>query len=134
MADPQKSDSQKLMERFEAMEEVIKAQKAQIELLNNRPNGSVVRDVINPGPEHAYTGLVRAKTKGMYGHLRQAGDIFEVKVSALWDDDWFEPIIETGADANGQSIYGTRPHKTLPALKRPIIPWVDVAVRDLKFN
>ena len=90
------------------------------------------RDVIKPTKEHAYSGLVRALEKGVYQHLRLEGEIFPVQVDALWDDDWYEPVIEDGQNGDGSARYARREFPRLPGNRRGLTPWNDIPARHLQ--
>lgn len=121
MAEPAKNSQPAVSDLVKEIEEL------RTELARQRAGGtSGFRDVIKVTKEHAYVGLVRALEKGVYQHLRHPGEVFEVAVDALWDDDWYEPVYRDGEEVKVASI------PRLPGARRPLHVWNDTPVRNLQ--
>jgi hypothetical protein len=66
-----------------------------------------------PEPDKVpYEGSVQATVECHYGHFHKAGDVFQVKVPALWSDDPYVAVIVTGTRDDGTPI--TMPNKDAP--------------------
>lgn len=63
-------------------------------------------------PLEPYEGYVEATADCVYGHRRAQGEVFQVKVKALWTDDPYVAVEIIGTREDGAPI--TRPSKDAP--------------------
>lgn len=66
-----------------------------------------------PDVKHVpYSGFVQASADCCIGHRRDAGEVFEVDVPALWTDDPYTPVVVTGYTDDGMPK--TEPNRAAP--------------------
>lgn len=51
-----------------------------------------------------YSGLVKAEAPTHYGHLREVGEVWEVKDLKLWNDDPFIPV-KVKLTSDGETVH-----------------------------
>jgi hypothetical protein len=56
-----------------------------------------------------YEGMVQATEPCAYGCLHSTGDVFHVKVPALWTDDPYRPVVVKGLKEDGKPITEANP-------------------------